>query len=193
MSKVFSEKCVDVLLSGGIAVILTDTVYGIVARAAGEKAVKRLYKLKNRVVDNPGPIIASNIDQLVELGIKRRYLKAVEQFWPGPISIEIPHNTEYLNLGTGRQAFRVVADKNLMELLDKTGPLLTTSANQTKKPPAVNIKEAEAYFGDQVDLYVDGGDLSGRPASTIIRIVDDAIEVVRQGAVRVDESGRILE
>jgi tRNA A37 threonylcarbamoyladenosine synthetase subunit TsaC/SUA5/YrdC len=53
------------------------------------------------------------------------------------------------------------------------------------------VREAEAYFGKAVDFYVDGGDLSGHLPSTILKIVDDAVEVVREGAVKIDDSGRM--
>lgn len=181
--------CINVLLNGGIAVIPTDTVYGVVCRAADEQAVKRLYELKDRQ-NNPGPVIASSIDQLVDLGIKRRYLTAVSQYWPGKISIEIPHDLNYLNQNTGRQAFRVVDDKNLIKILERTGPLLTSSANLPDQPTARNIQEAKEYFGDKVDFYLDGGDLAGEP-STLIRVIDDMVEVVRQGAVKINEAGEI--
>lgn len=184
------SKCIDVLRGGGIAVILTDTVYGIVCRADNKQAVERLYELKDRQ-NNPGPVIASSIDQLVDLGIKRRYLTAVSQFWPGRISIEIPHDLSYLNQNTGRQAFRVVDDKDLIKILDKTGPLLTSSANLPAQPTANNIKEAKKYFNGKIDFYLDGGEVKDSKPSTLIRIVDDAVEVVRQGAVKIDETGRI--
>lgn len=172
---------------GAIGVIPTDTVYGVVARAADPIAVVRLYKLKARE-HKPGTIIAANIDQLVELGIKRRYLKAVEQFWPGAVSVEIPHSIDYLNQGTGRQAVRIPNSKEVQQLLVKTGPLQTTSANQPGEPTSVTIQQAKDYFGDQVDFYVDGGDLSDHQPSTIIRIVDDAIEVLRPGAIDIDDA-----
>ncbi len=185
------KEVVSVLMRpGAIAVIPTDTVYGVVARAADPQAVARLYALKHRD-HKPGTIIAASIDQLVELGIPRRYLTAVEQFWPGAVSVETPHDIEYLHQGTGRQAIRIPDDAELIDLLNQTGPLQTSSANLPDQPPATTIQEAKAYFGDAVDVYVDGGDLSGRPPSTIIRIIDDAIEVVRQGAVHIDEYGRI--
>jgi tRNA A37 threonylcarbamoyladenosine synthetase subunit TsaC/SUA5/YrdC len=58
---------------------------------------------------------------------------------------------------------------------------MTTSANRPGEPPANDLKEAQAYFEDAVDFYVDGGDLKGRQPSTIIRMVDDAVEVLRPG------------
>jgi L-threonylcarbamoyladenylate synthase len=175
----------ELLKPGVVGVIPTDTVYGVVARAADKVAVERLYELKDRD-HKPGTVIAANIDQLVELGILRRYLKAVEQFWPGAVSVEIPHHIDYLNQGTGRQAFRIPDDTALLALLAKTGPLQTSSANLPGKPPANTIAEARNYFSNAVDFYVDGGDLHNRQASTIIRIIDDAIEIIRQGSQKIE-------
>ncbi len=183
------------LKPGAVGVIPTDTVYGLVARAADPAAVARLYALKTRD-HKPGTIIAANIDQLVELGIKRRYLSAVQQFWPGAVSVIIPcgePNLEYLHLGVMSLAIRLPADHELQKLLSQAGPLLTTSANPPGQPPATTAAEAQRYFDDKVDFYSDGGDLSDHQPSTIIRIVDDAIEIIREGAVKIDEAGRIIK
>lgn len=182
---------VSLFSAGKIGVIPTDTVYGIACSALDEDTVKRLYVLKDRQ-NKPGTLLAASIQQLVELGIKARYLKAVEHLWPNPISIIIPnYELKYLHLGKGGIACRIPRSNELTKLLIKTGPLLTTSANQPGKPEATTIKEAQGYFSDKVDFYVDGGDLTGRKPSTIIRIVDDAVEVLREGAVKIDETGRI--
>jgi L-threonylcarbamoyladenylate synthase len=185
-----NKKVLQLLQDGAVGIIPTDTLYGIVCRAADEAAVQRLYAMKDRH-HKPGTIVAASIDQFVELGIPRRYLTAVKQFWPNAISIETPHDLAYLHQGTGRQALRIPKDESLRRLLEQTGPLQTTSANLPDEPVAETIEQAIADFGEEVDFYVDGGDLSGRPPSTIIRIVDDAVEVVREGAVRVNEKGEI--
>jgi L-threonylcarbamoyladenylate synthase len=179
----------SLLQPGAIAVIPTDTVYGLVARAADQAAVERLYKTKHRD-HKPGTLIAANIDQLEALGLKRRYLKAVEQFWPGAISVVIPvadPQLAYLHQGKMSLAVRIPDDSRLQELLTETGPLLTTSANQPGQPVSTTVEQAQTVFGDQVDFYEDGGDLSNRQPSTVIRIVDDAIEVLRLGAVKINE------
>jgi L-threonylcarbamoyladenylate synthase len=178
---------------GVIGVIPTDTVYGVVARAADELAVDRLYKLKHRK-GKPGTVVASDINQLEVLGLKHRYLKAVEQFWPGPLSVVIPTSNadlNYLDLGQLSLAVRLPDQKELVELLKKTGPLLTSSANKPDEPTSVNISQARAYFKDEVDFYINGGDLSDNKPSTIIRVLDDAIEVLRQGAVKIDHNDKI--
>lgn len=173
--------------SGAVGVIPTDTVYGLVAKAADRMAVERLYNIKKRS-QKPGTIIAANRKQLERLGIKHRYLKAVEQFWPGPVSVVIPvsdPDLAYLHQGKLSLAVRIPGPAELKKLLSITGPLLTSSANPPNKPTAVNIKQAMAYFGSQVDFYEDGGNLSDHQASTIIQVVDDAVVVLRQGSVKV--------
>lgn len=185
----FDEIAEKLTLSGAVGVLPTDTVYGLVARASDQQAVQRLYDLKLRE-GKPGTIIAANIDQLTELGLKARYLKAVEQFWPGAVSVIIPCGPElaYLHEGKFSLAVRIPDNPELLNLLTKTGPLLTSSANHPAEPTATNLHEAQAYFNGNVDFYVDGGDLSDHKPSTIIRIVDDAIEIIREGAVKIQEN-----
>lgn len=175
--------------SGAISVIPTDTVYGLVARASDKEAVSRLYELKKRE-DKPGTLIAASIEQLEHLGLKHRYLKAVEQYWPGAVSVVIPVGDpalKYLHRGKMSLAVRIPDDKKLLAILKETGPLVTSSANPPGQMPANTIHEAKKYFGDKLDFYEDGGDLSNREPSTIIRIIDDAVEVIRQGAVKIDD------
>ena len=80
-------------------------------------------------------------------------------------------------------AFRLPDKKNLIDLIKKVGPLVAPSANPEDMSPAKNIKEARRYFGEAVDFYVDEGDLVSGP-STLVKILGDNIEVVREGAVK---------
>lgn len=169
--------------SGTIAVIPTDTVYGVVARAMDPQSVARLYELKRRE-GKPGTLVAANIDQLVDMGIARENFAVAESLWPGAVSVIIPcgQNLRYLHQGVGSLAIRIPDDPWLLDLLRRTGPLITSSANQPGEPPATAVAEAKAYFGDQVEWYEDGGVINRAP-STVIRVVDGNVEVIRQGAV----------
>lgn len=182
------DEVADKLIAGCIGVIPTDTQYGVVAKADDPQAVERLYQLKKPKQD-PGTLIAASIDQLTELGLKRRYLTAVDSYWPGAVSVIIPTGPVLANLHRGKYslAVRIPDYRPLTELLSKTGPLLTSSANYHGEPPAQNIEQAKQYFGDKLDFYFDGGVLDG-PPSTIIRVIDDAVEVLRIGAVKIDET-----
>ena len=186
--KLTDPKLLTLLEDGGIGVLPTDTVYGLVCEADKQIAVERLYSLKNRIT-KLGTLIAADVNQLVRLGFKRRYLKAVEQFWPGPVSVVVPFsdpNLRFLHQGLPSIPVRIPDDRQLLTLLKKTGPLLTTSANLPDGPPANTVQEAKVYFGTKVDFYVNGGNLEGRQPSTIVRIVDDAVEVLREGAVKIN-------
>lgn len=178
---------------GKIGIFPTDTVYGLVCSARDEVACARLYAAKRRDT-KPGTVLASSIDQLVALGIKRPYLKASEDFWNHAISVVIPCGTAlaYLHLGRGSLAARIPRSQELREALEASGPLLTTSANLPGESTAKTIEEAHAVFGGSVDFYIDGGYMGEHKPSTVIRIVDDAIEVLREGAVELDDAGRIL-
>jgi len=189
-----NSELIELIRNDTIGVIPTDTQYGLVCSAANQMAIEQLYHIKQRE-RKPGTIIAANLEQLIGLGLKARYLKAVADYWPNAVSIVIPCGPELqqLHLGAFSLAVRIPKPEAFRRFLEKTGPLLTSSANLSSKPPANSIREAIAYFGDKVDFYVDGGNLQGRKPSTIIRVFDDVIEVLRPGAVTIDEAGRITE
>lgn len=181
------EQAIKRLNSGGVGVMPTDTVYGLVARASDPQAVARMYALKERD-HKPGTVIAASTDQLIKLGVPATHIEKVKKWWPNPLSVETPlgDNLRYLHQDTGRQGFRVVKDESVRSILEKTGPLVTSSANHPGKPGSVTVSEAIDYFDDRVDFYLDGGDLSGRAPSTLIKITDDnKIEVIREGAFKI--------
>lgn len=194
LSALNDTKLSEMIISGKIGILPTDTIYGLVASAKSPEAASRILLLKGRD-KKPGTMIAGSVEQLVGLGIKKRYLKAVENYWPAPVSIvlPIPDDLDYLHAGRKSLPVRVTDKPGLYELLLKTGPLITTSANMPDEKPAENLGEAREYFGDKLDFYVDVGHIDHGPPSTIIQIIDDAIEVLRQGSVKIDESGRIIK
>jgi L-threonylcarbamoyladenylate synthase len=172
---------------GSVVVMATDTVYGLVARADDKQATTRLYALKKRQ-SKPGTLIGLDIDQLVSLGITRRYLVAVKQFWPGPVSVIVPCSKpelSYLTQGLSSLALRIPDDQFVEGVLKLTGPLITSSANLPGHPPAETIAQAKAYFHDSVDAYFDSGSLAGRQPSSVIKVIDDAIEVIRRGQLNI--------
>ena len=180
------DEAVAILNKGGVGVLPTDTVYGLVARAVDKSAVVRMYALKHRE-HKPGTVIAASVEQLVELGLNEANIRAAAHLWPDSVSLVAGAGDElaYLHQGLDSLAVRVPKDAGLRAVLEQTGVLVTSSANAPGEPTSVNLDEAWAYFGDTVDFYVDGGDMSGRAPSTIVRVMDGRVEVLRQGAVRI--------
>ena len=185
MNIVSFDTAQKMLVEGKVGIIPTDTVYGLVARAENESAVTRMYALKNRE-QKPGTLIAANTDQLLKLGVSSDDITKVSQYWPNPLSAVLPLDLVYLTQGVGTLAMRVTADQKIHEVLEQTGPLISSSANQPGEPYATTVDEAIAYFGDTVDFYVDGGTISETRPSTIIRLSNGGVEVLRQGSVHID-------
>lgn len=175
----------ELLRNGAIGVIPTDTVYGLVGRAESEEAITHLYAIKQRA-RQPGTTIGASVTQLTELGFPKTALDIASEYWPAALSVEMSaeHVPQYLSTGQPVMAVRIPDRPDLITLLEATGPLMTTSANAPGEPTSTTIQMAMDYFGDHIDFYVDGGDLSGRPPSTIIGInPDHSIIIYRQGAV----------
>lgn len=188
LSPISLAEATQALQNNKVGVLPTDTVYGLVAQAHSQAAVERLYRLKNRE-RKPGTLIAASVDQLQELGAPADLLHQLSAYWPGPLSAVLPINDQYayLHQGIGTVAMRVVNDEAIRQLLQQTGPLMTSSANHPGAPGATNMTEAWDYFQERVDFYVDGGDLTGRPPSTVVKFDPQGnLSVLRQGATRLN-------
>ena len=161
-----------VLKAGGVGVLLTDTIYGLVGRALNKKAVEKIYKIKGRNHKKPLIILIASLKDLKRFGVKvdSELIKVLKKFWPGPVSIILPCRSkkfEYLHRGTKSLAFRLPKKRGLIALIKQAGPLVAPSANPEGLPPARNVKEAQKYFGRQVDFYQKGLKAKGKPSKLI--------------------------
>lgn len=165
-------ELVDALLNGGVVVMPTDTVYGLVCSALNLSAVKRMYEIKQRS-GKPGTIIAGSLQQLLNMRFNNTEINTASQFWPGPVSVilDAPDSLEYLHMGEKSLAVRIPDLKWLNELLIKTGPLATTSANLPGEPIVTSVEQARSIFGNKVELYFDGGKITNGKPSKIVRIL----------------------
>jgi L-threonylcarbamoyladenylate synthase len=173
----------ELIAGGGIGVLPTDTLYGLVGSALSPDAVERIYQLKQRSSSKPLIVLVSEIDQLEQFGIilTEGLRSTIAKYWPGPYSIildTLDDQFDYLHRGTGSIAFRIPDKEELLNLLNATGPIVAPSANVEGERPAETISAAKKYFGTDVDFYVDGGMLTGKP-STIIQINDEGVSTIR--------------
>ena len=187
--KEIPSEVIQSLNAGGIGVIPTDTLYGLVARALDSRAVERVYEARKRRPDKPCIILISDIGDLALFGISvdQAVGGIISQFWPGPVSIVLPCSKKefvYLHRGTNTLAFRLPATEELRTLLKMTGPLIAPSANLEGRAPARTIDQARSYFEDTVDFYAESGELIA-PPSTLIEIKDGKVIVLRQGSVKI--------
>lgn len=181
------KKIINLLKTGGVGVIPTDTLYGLVGSAFDKKAVAKIYQLKKRSPEKPFIILISSLADLkkFQIIISPKTASFLEKIWPNPISVILPCNHTslfYLHRGTNTLALRIPNDKKLLSLLRQTGPLVAPSANSEGEPVAETILEAQKYFQNSVDFYADGGTLQSL-SSTLIKLENDQIQILRQGAV----------
>jgi len=177
-----SEEQISVLQDGGVGVLPTGSVYGLMASAYSHGGVERVYLLKNRDATKPSIILVSQPSDLEAFGVAQDQIDLSEPYWPGMTSIifSVPESVpEFLHRGTHSLAFRVPPDEQLREVLAETGPLIAPSANPEGEDPATTIDEAKAYFGEELDFYVDGGMCDDKP-SKLIKINDDGVETLRE-------------
>lgn len=176
---------------GLIGVIPTDTIYGVVASAFDQKAVEKLYRLRKRSSGKPSIVLISDINQITQFGInltpkQSSYLKDI---WPNPVSVILEclnPNLSYLHRGTNSLAFRLSSHRLLKQILDISGPIIAPSANFEGETPAETILEAENYFHNQIDFYLDNDKLTSLP-STVVRLTDSGFEIIRQGKFEINK------
>jgi L-threonylcarbamoyladenylate synthase len=184
------EAAARAVQRGGLVVLPTDTVYGIGADAFSSSAVRALLAAKNRGPDMPVGVLVgswSTIDGLV-LSVPRPARLLIEAFWPGDVSIVLPHAPS-LSWDLGRSGGTVMLRMPLhpvaIELLREVGPMAVSSANVSGQPPAATAQEAREQLGESVSVYLDGGPSGEAVPSTIVDLSGDEPVVLREGAVSV--------
>ena len=179
MSQEDDKKASKILKAGGIGVMPTDTIYGLVGSALKPDTVARIYKVRQRSPDKPFIILISKLADLKKFDISLAPFQKdfLNKNWPGPLSVILPcpnPKFKYLHRGTKTLAFRLPS-----ELLASTGPLVAPSANPEGLPAAQTIKQAKDYFGDKLDFYL-SGKVKNEP-STLISLVGEKVVVLREG------------
>jgi L-threonylcarbamoyladenylate synthase len=180
---------VRVLRNGGIGVMPSDTLYGIMGSALCPEAVEKIYELRRRDKRKPFLVLISSVGDLKIFGVKFADLrkKFCRIIWPGATTVVFPcrfKRLEYLHRGTGTVAFRVPKPLWLRRFLGASGPLVAPSANYEGSPPSLTISGARKYFGNKISFYLDGGKRVGQP-STVARVSKMGVEIIRQGAGKI--------
>lgn len=181
-----NENLIQVLKNGGVVVMPTDTLYGIVGQALNRETFTKLYQIRQRPEKKPSIVLIGDMKELdkfsVHLSLKQRL--DIERHWAGPDAVSVvldcPNEKfEYLHCGTKTIAFRLPVNQNLRALLLKVGPLIAPSANLEGQPPASNIEQARDYFGDNIDVYINGGEIKGKSSKLISLSGGGPLQVLR--------------
>lgn len=193
---------VEIIKNGGIVIFPTETVYGIGVNGLNEKAIRKLYQIKQRPLSQAISLLVSDMEMVNKIAkdITKLEYKLMERFFPGPLTIIlkkkeiVPNIIAYqdtigIRMPSGEIARKLVEYANV--------PIATPSANITGKPSGTNLQEIIKDFEGKVDYFIDGGQSKIGIASTIVKVIDNVPHILREGSITQEQiaeiSGKIIK
>jgi len=178
------RKAGELLREGYVVAFPTETVYGLGARADDFDAMRALYEVKQRPPDKKVTILIADPGDVVTYAAPLSKLaeRLAEHFWPGPLTLVVQAvDGEDVGLRCPDcEATRAM-------LREAAVPVVAPSANLTGDPPARSAEDVLASFDGQIAAVLDGGATRMGQPSTVVRVLEDGIEVIRPGALEEDE------
>jgi L-threonylcarbamoyladenylate synthase len=196
MTDVSVDEAAEVLAGGGVALVPTDTVYGLAAAPDDVRAIRRIFAIKRRPPARNLPVMVADPEQLPALGVKVTAAAArllASEYMPGPLTLAFgftaPDSMPAWLRGRDEVAVRIPANPWMRELLRVAGPLLVTSANLHAQATQESVEGILEQLSERPDVVVDGGTLSVVP-STLVNVNVDPPRIEREGAV---PASKVLE
>ncbi|MCQ8902589.1 MAG: L-threonylcarbamoyladenylate synthase [Methanothrix sp.] len=186
-----AEEAARCILSGGIVVYPTETVYGIGANALDESCIARVYAIKRRPLDKPISIAVSSFEMLCEVAYLRpEDLDMMRELLPGPVTFLVrkrPIVPDMLTAGSPLVGVRYPDHEIALRLIEMTGPITSTSANITGGTPPSDPRDIDPEILSRVDMLIDGGRCRYAIPSTLVDL--STMRILRMGAM----ADRVLE
>lgn len=188
------NTCAEVLRAGGIACVPTDSVYGLSSAVMLDSesnpfAAEKILLLKERLLTQKMPLLIPDAAALETFAqnLSPEALQLARDFWPGPLTLVVEAGDavpfEFME-EDGSVALRVPDFPFLLELMQKVGPLTTTSANVHGHASPTSLDEVDSVLLDTVDVLVDAGKTRHAEASTIVDVrTPDSLTILREGAI----------
>jgi L-threonylcarbamoyladenylate synthase len=191
-------QAIQELKKGKVIAIPTETVYGLAVNALDEQAVKKLYKIKKRPLNKPISIQLGYIEDIKKYAYiyHPREAKIIEHFMPGPLTIILNKKDILPDILTANQSdigVRIPAHPLTLKLLQSIDfPLAVPSANISNQTPALTMKQAQDIFGNQITCYIDNPYKLSQQASTVLKVSENKIQILRQGPITLTDIENIL-
>jgi L-threonylcarbamoyladenylate synthase len=181
------DEIVAVLKSGELVVYPTDTLYGVGADPFNENSVKKVYIAKNRPFDMPLSIAVSNEKMMESIAVLNESArKLIRKFLPGALTIMLtkkPNLPDILTSGSNQIGVRIPNHPFAIRLIDRFGPITSTSANLHSHPDPVEASVAQKDLKGHIGICVDCGKTKFAVPSTIIDVSEGSVEIIRKGAI----------
>ena len=188
-----------IIKEGGIVIFPTETVYGIGTNGLDKEAIKRLYEIKQRPLNKPISLLVSNIEMVnqVAKNISKLEYKIMQNFFPGSLTIILEKKDivpDILTANTNTVGIRMPSGEIARKLIEYAGiPIATPSANISGKPSGTNIKDIQKDFEGKVDYFIDNGESKLGIPSTIVRVINNEVHILRHGSISKEEINNIVK
>jgi L-threonylcarbamoyladenylate synthase len=182
----------EVILSGGVVAVPTESFYGLGVNVMDENAIHRLMSIKKRPEKNPILILISSADELERyvVQVPPVAVKLIHHFWPGGLTLVFQGKenlSPLLTSSLGQIGVRLSSHPVPTGLVRLAGSAITgTSANVSGEPPCRSAAEVMNALGDGIDLVIDGGETPGGKASTVLDVTVQPPEILREGMISRD-------
>lgn len=180
------DQIIDIIRNGGLVIMPTDTVYGIIGDATNENTIKKVYDIKKRDFNKPLLMLVNGIDMLKEYvdNLSSFEREIIDNYWPGPVTIVFKKNnkvSDILSAGMDTVGVRFPDNKLLIDIISKINkPLLSTSVNISGKSEVTNPNFIDEEIINSIDFIMDCG-VCDNIASSVIKCKDGKIIVLRKG------------
>lgn len=187
----------NILVTGGVVAIPTETVYGLAALARDSDAVEKVFSIKARPRSHPLIVHVASFDMAQIWGAFHRDAQILaERLWPGPLTLLVPRTPivpDWVTGGRDSVAIRIPNHPLTLELLNELNDaLVAPSANKFGKVSPTSALHVLQDLGDEIDLILDGGECGIGVESTIVECIN-GVRVLRPGAISQEEIALILE
>lgn len=187
------KEVIEVLDNDGLVIFPTETVYGIASKATSLKAVDKLYEAKKRPRDKAINIMVGDSKDISKYAKINSEIEAkiIEEFMPGGITLILDKVDDFgkgFTLSNNTIGVRIPNNTIALKILKNISfPLTVPSANISNKPSGTEVKDIIDDFRNTVDIIIDGGKSVDSIPSTIVRVEDNKINILRQGKISEDE------
>lgn len=181
---------------GRVIIFPTDTVYGIGTQIFDLEGIKRIYKIKNRPLNKPLACLCSNINQIEDIAILNDDAKKlIKAFLPGALTLILEsQNIVKEKIGYNTIGVRIPNSKIALDILDKNGPMLTTSVNDSGEAPMNSYIEIKNKYDKLVDeIYDNYNNPILEIPSTVVSLINNNLIILREGTIKKEEIERILK
>ena len=185
------DKIVSVVDSGGLVITPTDTVYGIMGDSLDENVIRKVYSVKRRTFSKPLILLMSDVEMIKKYtsNISDVEWDLINHFLPGLVTIILKKNDLVNPLITSNSDYvgiRIPDNSELVEIINKLGrPVISTSANISDRDVITRVDMISDELLSGIDYVYDGGEINSL-SSTIIRVVDGKLVILRRGELADD-------